>query len=84
LSLPTPIRDAIGGAKAWIRQPAIDILLGHKDELDIRSHYDTVSAMFTDAQNADEVVIAFAFVTRGRLHARFDGAQDTQPKGAVG
>jgi hypothetical protein len=63
---------------------AIDIPLAHKDELYIRSHYDTVSAMFTDAPNADEVVIAFAFATRGRLHARLGGTQTTQPKCTVG
>lgn len=76
-----PVRDAIGGAKAWIPSTGkrgapgttIDIPLAHKDELYVRSHYDTVSAMFTDAPNADEIVIAFAFATRGRLHARLGG-----------
>ena len=76
-----PVRDAIGGAVAWIPSTgkrgspgtAIDIPLAHKDELYVRSHYDTVSAMFTDAPNADEIVIAFAFATRGRLHARLGG-----------
>lgn len=76
-----PVRDAIGGAAAWIPSTgkrgspgtAIDIPLAHKDELYVRSHYDTVSAMFTDAPNADEIVIAFAFATRGRLHARLGG-----------
>jgi hypothetical protein len=82
-----PVRDAIGGAAAWIPSTgkrgspgtAIDIPLAHKDELYVRSHYDTVSAMFTDAPNADEIVIAFAFATRGRLHARLGG-----PRAKVG
>ena len=71
-----PVRSAIGGAKAWIPSTgkrgapgaSIDIPLAHKDELYVRSHYDTVSAMFADAPAADEIVIAFAFATRGRLH----------------
>ncbi|MBX3499682.1 MAG: amino acid synthesis family protein [Alphaproteobacteria bacterium] len=76
-----PVRHAIGGGAAWIPSTgkrgspgtAIDIPLAHKDELYMRSHYDTVSVMFTDAPNADEIVIAFAFATRGRLHARLGG-----------
>lgn len=87
-----PVRDAIGSAKAWIPSTgkrgspgtAIDIPLAHKDEPYIRSHYDTVSAMFTDAPNADEVVIAFAFATRGRSYPRLGGPQATLPKGTVG
>ena len=75
------MRDALGGAKAWIPSTGkrgapgtvIDIPLAHKDELYVRSHYDTVSTMFSDAPNADEIVIAFAFATRGRLHARLGG-----------
>jgi hypothetical protein len=78
-----PVRSAIGGAKAWIPSTgkrgspgsAIDIPLAHKDELYVRSHYDTISAMFADAPNADEIVIAFAFATRGRLHSRLGGPQ---------
>jgi hypothetical protein len=31
--------------------------------------------MFADAPSADEIVIAFAFATRGRLHARLGGPQ---------
>jgi hypothetical protein len=78
-----PVRNAIGGAKAWIPSTgkrgspgaSIDIPLAHKDELYVRSHYDTVSAMFADAPNADEIVVAFAFATRGRLHSRLGGPQ---------
>lgn len=81
-----PVRHAIGGAKAWIPSTgkrgspgtSIDIPLAHKDELYVRSHYDTASAMFADAPNADEIVIAFAFATRGRLHSRLGGPQAAQ------
>ncbi len=79
-----PIRALIGGAKSWIPSTgkrgapgtAIDIPLAHKDELYVRSHYDTITAMFADAPNSDEVVVAFAFATRGRLHARLGGPQN--------
>jgi hypothetical protein len=76
-----PVRDSIGGGKAWVPSTGkvggpgatIDVPLAHKDALYVRSHYDTVSASFGDAPRNDEVVIAFAFATRGRLHARLGG-----------
>jgi hypothetical protein len=76
-----PVRDSIGGGKAWVPSTGkvsgpgatIDIPLAHKDALYVRSHYDTVSASFGDAPRTDEVVIAFAFASRGRLHARLGG-----------
>lgn len=76
-----PVRDAVGGGKAWIPSSgkrggpgtSIDIPLAHKDALYVRSHYDTVTALFADAPSPDEVVIAFAFASRGRLHARLGG-----------
>jgi len=78
-----PIRAALGGATAWIPSTGkrgtpgtvVDIPLAHKDNLYVRSHYDTISAMFPDAPNHDEIVIAFAGATRGRLHARLGGPQ---------
>jgi hypothetical protein len=76
-----PIREALGGGKAWIPSTGkrggpgtcIDIPLAHKDALYVRSHYDTVSVTFTDAPGPDEIVIAVAVATRGRLHARLGG-----------
>ncbi len=78
-----PVRVAIGGGKSWVPSTGkrggpgtvLDIPLAHKDELYVRSHYDTITALFADAPNADEVVIAFAFASRGRLHARLGGIQ---------
>lgn len=82
-----PIRAALGGATAWIPSTGkrggagtvIDIPLAHKDNLYVRSHYDTISVMFADAPNPDEIVIAFAVATRGRLHARLGGPQAPKP-----
>ncbi len=76
-----PVRDALGGAAAWIPSTgkrgvpgtAIDVPLAHKDALYVRSHYDTISVTFGDAPALDEVVVVFAFSTRGRLHARLGG-----------
>lgn len=76
-----PVRRAVGGGKSWIPSTGkrggpgtgIDIPLAHKDELYVRSHYDTVTATFADGPNPDEVVIAVAVANRGRLHARLGG-----------
>ena len=76
-----PIREAVGGGKAWFPSTGkratpgtcIDIPLAHKDALYVRSHYDTVSVSFTDSPGPDEVLIAVAVATRGRLHARLGG-----------
>ncbi|AIR91500.1 amino acid synthesis family protein [Pseudomonas cremoricolorata] len=76
-----PIRVALGGGKSWVPSTGkrgapgvtIDIPLAHKDALYVRSHYDTVSASFGDGPAADEVIIIWAFATRGRLHARLGG-----------
>jgi hypothetical protein len=76
-----PVRDAVGGGLSWVPSSGkrgapgtpIDIPLAHKDALYVRSHYDTVTAAFHDAPSRDEILIAFAFATRGRLHARLGG-----------
>jgi hypothetical protein len=76
-----PVREAVGGGKAWVPSTGkvaaagaiIDIPLAHKDALYVRSNYDTISISFGDAPRPDEVVIAFAFASRGRLHARLGG-----------
>ena len=87
-----PIRDALGGGKAWVPSSGkrggpgtiLDIPLAHKDALYVRSHYDTVSVMFNDAPNRDEVLVCWAFATRGRLHARLGGLQAADIKGQDG
>lgn len=74
-------RDAIGGGNAWISSvtkvaPAgtrIDIPLAYKDEVYVRSHYDSITVGVPDAPRADELVIIAAVSTGGRLHARVGG-----------
>ncbi|KAF3997750.1 amino acid synthesis family protein [Glaciimonas immobilis] len=87
-----PIREAIGGGKAWIPSSGkrgvpgtnLDIPLAHKDALYVPSHYDTVTTQFSDAPNADEIVVAFAVATRGRLHARLGGLKASEIEGKNG
>jgi len=87
-----PVREAIGGGKAWVPSTgkvsgpgtSLDIPLAHKDALYVRSNYDTITVSFGDAPRADEVVIAFAFATRGRLHARLGGIAADEVVGADG
>ena len=76
-----PVRQAVGGGKAWIPSTGkraamgatIDVPLAHKDALYVRSHYDTISVAFTDSPAPDEVVVIVAVATRGRLRARLGG-----------
>jgi hypothetical protein len=87
-----PIREALGGGIAWFPStgkrgaPAatIDIPLAHKDALYVRSHYDTVSLSFTDSPGPEEVVVAVAVATRGRLHARLGGLKASEIVGKDG
>jgi hypothetical protein len=76
-----PLRDALGGAPAWIPSTgkrgelgvSIDVPLACKDALYVRSHYDTVTVSFPDGPAADEVMVIFAVATRGRIKARLGG-----------
>ena len=87
-----PVRDAVGGGQSWVPSTGkvgapgvtLDVPLAHKDALYVRSHYDTVSVSFTDAPRADEVLVIWAFATRGRLHARLGGLQAKDVKGEDG
>ncbi|MBV5294559.1 MAG: amino acid synthesis family protein [Curvibacter lanceolatus] len=87
-----PIRDALGGAKSWVPSTGkrggpgtvLDIPLAHKDALYVRSHYDSVSALFNDGPNRDEVIVCWSFATRGRLNARLGGLKASEVKGLDG
>jgi hypothetical protein len=87
-----PVRAAVGGGKSWVPSTGkvggagavIDVPLAHKDALYVRANYDTVSVSFGDAPRGDEVVIAFAFASRGRLHARLGGISADEIRGEDG
>jgi hypothetical protein len=87
-----PVREAVGGGKSWVPSTGkvgaagavIDVPLAHKDALYVRSNYDTISAGFGDAPRPDEVVVIFAFASRGRLHARLGGLAADEVRGVDG
>lgn len=87
-----PIREAVGGGKAWFPSTGkraavgtpIDIPLAHKDALYVRSHYDTLTVMFPDAPAPDEITVAVAVANRGRLHARLGGLRAADVVGEDG
>jgi hypothetical protein len=87
-----PVRDALGGGKAWISSTgkrggpgtSIDVPLAHKDALYVRSHYDTMTLACSDAPGPREIVVFFAVATRGRLHARLGGLAANNIKGQDG
>lgn len=87
-----PVRDAVGGGKSWVPSTGkrgvpgtiLDVPLAHKDALYVRSHYDTISVSFNDAPNRDEVIVVWAFATRGRLNARLGGLAASDVKGQDG
>lgn len=87
-----PVRAALGGGKSWVPSTGkrggpgatIDVPLAHKDALYVRSHYDTISLSFGDGPAPDEVIIIWAFATRGRLRARLGGLAAADIKGDNG
>ena len=87
-----PLRDAVGGGKAWISSftkcavpgAVIDIPLASKDALYVRSHYDGMSLMFADAPLPGEIVVMICLASRGRLNARVGGLKLDQAKGQDG
>jgi hypothetical protein len=76
-----PIRDALGGADAWISSftkkggpgTPIDIPMNHKEDVYVRSHYDGMSLVLPDAPMPDEIAVIFCMANRGRLNARVGG-----------
>lgn len=88
-----PLRDAVGGAQAWIPSftklagpgSTIDIPLAHKDALYVRSHYDGVSITLPpDAPAADEIALIVCLANRGRLNARVGGLKASEIVGNDG
>ncbi len=86
----TPLREAIGGAAAWISSftkraapgASIDIPLAHKDALYVRSHYDGMTVMLPEGPQPDEIAVIICLANRGRIDARVGGlrAEDIEGK----
>lgn len=87
-----PIRDAIGGAKAWISSvtkvaspgASIDIPLAHKNALYVRSNYDAMTLSIPDGPLDDEIALIFVVANRGRLNARVGGLSASDVQGSDG
>lgn len=87
-----PVRDALGGGKAWISSmtkvgapgSAIDVPLACKDALYVRSHYDGMTLMLPDAPMPDEIALILCLANRGRLNARVGGLRFEDLKGNNG
>ncbi len=87
-----PLREAVGGGKAWIssftkRAPPgspIDVPLASKDALYIRSHYDGMTVALPDSPLPDEIAVIFCVANRGRIGARVGGLKFENMKGEDG
>jgi hypothetical protein len=87
-----PLRDALGGGKAWISSmtkvanagTAIDIPMNCKDALYVRSHYDGMTLTLPDAPMPDEIALILCLANRGRLNARVGGLSHDKLKGENG
>jgi hypothetical protein len=88
----TPLREALGGGKAWISSftkraapgTAIDVPLASKDALYVRSHYDGMTVTLPDAPQPDEIAVIICLANRGRLNARVGGLKLGEIKGHDG
>jgi hypothetical protein len=82
-------REAIGGGKAWIPSntkigatgASIDIPLAYKDELWVRSHYDTMEVRVPDAPLPHEIAVIAVVTSGGRLNARVGGLSRSEVGG---
>ncbi len=87
-----PLRDVVGGGKAWISSftkraapgTPIDVPLASKDALYVRSHYDGMTVVLPDAPWPDEVAVIFCVANRGRIGARVGGLKFEDIKGEDG
>ena len=80
-SFGNPFREGFGGGKAWLPSTTkrcaagapVDVPLCYKDEIWVRSHYDTITIEIPDAPAPDEIVLIGGVASRGRLNARVGG-----------
>jgi Amino acid synthesis len=74
-------REAIGGAEAWLPSVSkrsgpgdqVDVPLCFKDEVWVRSHYDSIAITLHDAPHSHEIALICAVASRGRLNHRLGG-----------
>jgi hypothetical protein len=88
----TPMREAVGGAKAWISSftkraapgSSIDVPMAHKDALYVRSHYNGMTLSVPDGPQADEIAVIICLANRGRVDARLGGLNASEIQGKDG
>ena len=76
--LGKPMRAAVGGGQAVIPSnvkvaaagSALDVPLGHKDDVWSFDHFDTLTVCVADAPRPDEILVVMALADGGRLHPR--------------
>lgn len=76
-----PLREVIGGGKAWISSMVkmslpggqIDVPMNHRHEIYVRSHYDGMTIAMQDTPMPDELAIIFCMASAGRIGARVGG-----------
>lgn len=86
-----PFREAFGGGRAWLPSTTkrcapgaqVDVPLCFKDEIWVRSHYDTITVAIADAPAPDEIVLIGAVASRGRLNARLGGKSTEDALAAI-
>lgn len=74
-------RNEVGGGAAWISSTkkvasagaTIDVPLANKDEIWVRSHYDTITLSVADAPLPNEMMIIASASNMGRIAARVGG-----------
>lgn len=90
--LGAPMRKYLQAGKAVIPSvkkiaapgSSLDVPLLYKDAMLVRSHYDSITIRIPDAPHPDEVVVAVAFSTGGRPHARIGGISVNEIQGQNG
>ncbi len=83
------LRAGVGGGAAWISSAtkvasageSLDLPLAYKDALFVRSHYDAITLRIPDAPRPDELLIAVAFSSGGRVHHRVGGLAEADAAG---
>lgn len=63
---------------------AIDVPLGHKDAVYVRSHFDAMEVRVADAPRANEIVVAVVVTDSGRPLPRVGGLTASEIKGVDG
>lgn len=83
------LREAVGGAEAWISSATkvgsagepLDLPLAYKDALFVREFYDAITLRIPDAPRPDELLLAVGVASRGRVHHRVGGLARHEVKG---